>query len=141
MKQVAVIFVLVALAFGGGITYEKENSAWKTKESDYYRQTYLQKQGGTTLVPGANSYDLRSFDGGKNWYAVEQTKESGMKILGPADKIYPGLLEHLYAFETLVKYVELNGPATLSGSRAKTDKAILDAAGLTVQDKKKENKK
>ena len=86
------------------------NSNTKLKsEIDYYNSTYLRKQGVTVmLTKDALNYDLRSFDGGKIWYAVE-SDSNGVKILGQAEKIYPGLLKHISAWDALTKYAEKHG--------------------------------
>jgi len=96
----------------------------------YYQKTYLQKQGATV---GYGSYLLRSFDGGKNWYACEWTTEDGLTVLGPTEEIHPGLLDQINGFRALVEYVTQNGPITFSGNRAASDLALLQGAGFSVQ--------
>jgi len=105
---------------GGGVLYLPPN--WdKEKDGDSF------------------NYNLRSWDGGKVWYAVEYDKECvddlwGIKIIGRAAELYPGLLEHIEGWDTLLKYVEENGPIGVDdtdGLRA------LEDAGFTVTKKTK----
>lgn len=44
-------------------------------------------------------YELHSFDGGKNWYAIKTTKSLGVMILGLAEEVYPGLLKEIFAID------------------------------------------
>jgi hypothetical protein len=106
----------------------------------YYDTTYLRKQGGTQFNPMIKAdmfndkfinYDLRSWDAGKNWYAVEyffDTKE--LKILGEAEKIYPGLLKHLEAWDRLTEYIEIHGP--YFDPTNPEDLKVLEDAGFEV---------
>ena len=81
---------------GGGILYFPPN--WdKEKDGDSF------------------NYDLRSWDGGKVWYAVEFDKDCvdglwGLKILGRADELYPGLIDHIEGWDSLLDYVSKHGP-------------------------------
>lgn len=47
------------------------------------------------------SYILYTFDDGDNWYAVEKDKDSKIKILGKANDVYPGILEHIAVTDKL----------------------------------------
>jgi len=100
---------------GGGILYHPPN--WdKKKDGDSF------------------NYDLRSWDGGKVWYAVEFDKDCvdglwGLTILGRADELYPGLLEHIEGWDNLLKYVEDNGPI---GVKDVDGLKALEGAGFTV---------
>jgi len=80
------------------------------------------------------NYDLRSWDGGKVWYAVQIDKNCvdglwGTTILGRADEMYPGLLEHIEGWDKLLKYVEDNGPIGISDTDGVQ---ALKGAGFTV---------
>lgn len=98
---------------------------------EYYSKTYLHKQGGTTMTsPPIPSYDLRSFDGGKNWYAVESTQSGGVNILGRAEQVYPGLLEHLQGMEELRAHVAKHGPITGLDEEGLKE---LERVGFTVE--------
>ena len=112
------------------------------------KKNYLRKQGGTTygririnkeyevdrtLGKDFINYDLRSFDGGKNWYAVDynfETKE--VKIIGEAEKVYPGLLNHLESWDRLINYVKDNGPINPSDEKGVS---IFEKAGFSFHQK------
>ena len=128
LKVTAVLLLIAALFFAAGVLYQKHASTRAMEELVYYKGTYLWKSG---WAKGFGSYVLRSFDGGRSWYAVERIEDE-LKVLGPAEEVFPGLLSQLYGLDALVKYVEQNGPITLTGERARTDQAILEAAGFTV---------
>ena len=101
---------------GGGVLYHPPN--WdREKDGD------------------ACNYDLRSWDGGKVWYAGEYDKDCGdgqwgLKIIGLANELYPGLLEHIVAWDNIVKYVENNGPI---GAEDPAGIEALEAVGFTVK--------
>jgi hypothetical protein len=110
-------------------------SRLKSNQS-YYDSTYLRKQGGTSTF-GPNGFDnpiinynLRSWDGGKNWYATEYNDDWGIKILGPVDSIYPGLLEHLNGWDILTNHVMKNGPINFTNA---DDVEIFEGAGFTIE--------
>jgi len=106
---------------------------------DFYQETYLQKQGSTTMF-GDNGfhnppfqYDLRSWDGGKNWYAVNYdfaTRE--LKVLGEVETIYPGFMKHLDHWDKLTKHVSKNGPLNPTNP---VDREVMECAGFTVKNK------
>lgn len=61
------------------------------------------------------NYHLKSWDGGKTWYAVEYDEDCvdglwGLKILGLAEELYPGLIDHINGWDNLVEYVKEHGP-------------------------------
>lgn len=67
------------------------------------------------------NYLLKSWDGGKIWYAVEIDKDCvdglwGLKILGRADELYPGLIEHIEGWNKLLEYVQKHGPINFDDS-------------------------
>lgn len=110
------------------------------RSKNYIDSTYLRKRGCTSTYGGGElgkdfiTYDLRSWDAGKNWYAVEydyETKE--LKILGEAEKIYPKLLDHLKAWDKLEHYVIRNG--CINPSKDTVGLEILKDAGFTVTKK------
>lgn len=104
----------------------------------YIDNTYLRKCGGTSTYQNkalyngkyALDYDLRSWDGGKNWYAIDyDLKTEEFKILGVADSIYPKLLEHLQALDDLENYAKKNG--AIDGTK-KEGIEKLEKAGFKV---------
>jgi hypothetical protein len=125
MQLLVVAVVAVTVAFLLGATFVWNQAASDRRALGHFRQTYLRKQGGTTMVdPRIPSYDLRSFDGGKNWYAVEQTWDGGVEILDHADVVYPGLLKHLESADAILAYVSEHGPIN----------PLTDAEGLRVME-------
>jgi len=102
---------------------------------EHYNTTYLEKKGGTKLFRGIDKpwleYDLRSWDAGKNWYAVDYNFDTQeLKIVGEAEKIYPGLMEFLDAMDKLTDYVEKNGPINPIDSRGVE---VLESAGFKIK--------
>ena len=104
---------------------------------------HLRHQGGTALYYPPNwdketdgdffNYEIRSWDGGKNWYAIDYNWDTEeFKVLGDASELYPGLLEHIIGMKQLTDYVEKNGSISLDGS----DPLGLDAlenAGFEIK--------
>lgn len=85
------------------------------------------KVGGTMLLTGDNiNYNLKTWDSGNHWYAIEYDDDWGVIILGEAEEIYPGLLRHLDALDNLISH----GPITNSA-----DLDLLRAVGFTVVEK------
>jgi hypothetical protein len=106
---------------------------------DYANKTYLVKQGWTKMWgtdTNGMSYNLRSFDGGRNWYAASiphgPGQNDGVIILGKADEIYPGLRKHLDDTDTLTEYVSKHGPLTLAND---AEIQMLENVGFTVKRK------
>jgi len=103
---------------GGGVLYLPPN--WdKEKDGDSF------------------NYDLRSWDGGKVWYAVEYDKDCvdglwGLKILGRADTLYPGLVEFVVGWNNILQYVKDNGPIGIDDSEGLK---VLEESGFTVKTK------
>jgi hypothetical protein len=62
--------------------------------------------GSTTLWKGSKgkdfTYNLRSFDDGRTWVAVEYDDDWRMKIKGDAEVLYPGLVQSIKAMHALV---------------------------------------
>lgn len=88
------------------------------------------KSGGTSLLTGINiNYNLRTFDGGKTWYAVEIDRDWGMTILDESNDVYPGLLNHIEAMDKLIEHVKQNGSIGVD------DIQLLKDAGFEVKRK------
>ncbi len=84
------------------------------------------KAGGTSILTGEwTDYNLKTFDGGKHWYAIEYDSDWGVVILGEAEEIYPGLLKHLEAWD------KLTDPEHKPTRSEKI--ALLRDAGFTVE--------
>lgn len=96
------IFVTVVLLLTAGlclgIYYQRRYSKKDLEELAYYKRTMLRRQG---YLKGFGHYELLSFDGGKQWYAVERSKSRGIFIEGPVEKVFPGLMEALRGWDAL----------------------------------------
>lgn len=124
-------FLLVAVvSFTAGTSYQKHRSVHDLQDLAYYRQTNLFQSGWSQ---GVGSYQLYSLNGGKNWWAVEQTEDGQVEIIGSAEEVFPGLLKRLRAWDDLEEYARENGPLTLSGDRAAIEQIVLEATGSTVK--------
>ena len=80
------------------------------------------------------NYHLKSWDGGKVWYAVEYDKDCvdglwGLKILGLAEELYPGLIDHIEGWDNLVEYVSEHGPISIDDT---TGLNALKKAGFDI---------
>ncbi len=143
MKNVMIFITLIVVAvvfyIVGSMPPKREIKRMEQRQTEI-NKVNLRKQGSTSLYkyPGQEgkhcNYHLRSWDAGKTWYAVEYDKEIngdrwGLTILGEANELYPGLLEHLQAWDSLWKHVEENGP--INGSDTGGINA-LKKAGFTV---------
>lgn len=103
------------------------------RDLNYYTNTYKVKQGSTSLWEGSKgaflNYELRSFDGGRNWYVVRRDGDN-VYIQGNVENVYPGLLKHLTAMDALYNQVEKNGPLNLANSK---DIDLLKNVGFQVK--------
>jgi len=116
MKHRQEIRCKVQLRHSGGTSLYYPPTWDKEKDGDYF------------------NYDIRSFDGGKNWYSVEIDQHCvdnhwGFKVLGDANELYPGLLEHIISWDSLTNYVAENGPINLSDTAGVN---ILKDAGFSI---------
>lgn len=111
------LFFVIAAILAFVVMSQRETISYQKREIDYYNSTYLSKQGATSLWKGSNgkvvNYYLRSFDSGRNWYAITMS-DSGTTILGPVEEIFPGLMKHLKDWDNLTDYVAKNGPINLN---------------------------
>lgn len=132
----ATTLLVIALSF---LLATNEKLTETRHELDYYRTTYLHKSGATCLWSGSKgvmiNYNLRSFDGGLSWYAVQRHGELGdyVNVLGEVETIYPGLMAHLTQIDNIVKYVDRHGPLNLN------DPVVIDhlkEVGFTVSTNK-----
>lgn len=127
-----IYYLSLAILFLVGFVFlELQEIKSLKKDLADYQTTYLSKSG-STAYQDYGSYQLQSLDGGRTWYAVEYQEDGVVKVLGPADSLYPGLVENIEAFDALFKYVKENGPI---GSRPITseDLKFLEDAGFTVE--------
>jgi hypothetical protein len=94
-----------------------------------FKKTYRRKSG---WMVGYGSYELESIDGGRQWLVVVRDDDGVAKVVGDAEKVFPGLVAKLDAFVALSDHARLHGPLTLSGPRAAADERMLNAAGFSI---------
>lgn len=113
MLDIALVFALIVLILS--VLYKVlepmvEDARKVKKLNRFYTRRYKTYKGSTTLwypekweEPDDVSfkYNLRTFDGGKNWYVVDYERSTNeVKIVGDAEELYPGLVEHLDEIES-----------------------------------------
>lgn len=133
-----ILIAIMAISFIGltmNIVNMKQENSKLRKELDYYEQTYQIKAGGTVLCNDSNNwvdYNLRTFDGGKIWYATKY-KDDTLKVLGEANIVYPGLIKCLEAWNKIENYITKNGPITIKQIE-QHDSIIMTMkeAGITI---------
>jgi len=109
------------------------------KDKEIRDSLHLVLQGGTTMYGPKGfenpilNYHLESWDAGKNWYVIDYNFDKDeFKVRGEAETIYPGLIEHLQAWNKLTDYVSKHGPLNPLDSN---DIKVMNDAGLTVKEK------
>src|SRR5262249_1489802 len=104
MQLLMSAIAVVALVIAGYIGYKIRDRQTRTSRRGYewFSQNWLSQSGACSDY---GSYRLESLDGGKNWYAAEWTEDGQVKIIGPAEACFPGLLKRLRAFDRLTDYV------------------------------------
>ena len=138
----SVYLIIILSILGGAITgnlitriFTPAKTLPEQRALDYYEESYLSKQGWTSFYgdkKGTN-YNLKSFDGGKNWYVVEYNFDlKELKVLGGVEDIYPGLMENLTDWEELKKHVKKNGSIGSSGKFSVEDKKVMKKVGLEI---------
>jgi len=120
---VSTVVLAVTLMFTINVIRKYENTIEsKNDHLNFYQSTYKKEAGGTALYNGKYmDYDLRSLDGGVTWYAVKRSGDS-LKIMGEAEKIYPGLRKMNETWTKLFAKIEKEGPL---GSKPLDDEAKL----------------
>ena len=130
LVYLTIIGILGIVALGAiFMNYVKGDEITKLKRDvNYYDSTYLSRQGGTSLWNGEMiNYNLRSFDGGKIWYACEYGKNWELKILGEVETVYPGLMKTLNAWDKITDHVSKHGPIKESDLTPEFEKTLNDA--------------
>ena len=134
MVLMAIVMGILVLVFALAIRHQFTRIARLQKEVDYANKTYLVESGWIKIWgtdTNGTSYNLRSFDGGQNWYAAS-VSSNGVIILGEAEKIYPGLHQHLTDMDTLTEYCTKHGPLTLTND---SEIKMPENIGFTVTHK------
>jgi hypothetical protein len=107
------------------------------RSQDYLTRNTLYRSGGTAMVTGDwISYQLRSFDNGVTWYAMEGDFQAGYRVKGPVEEVYPGLLKKVEGMDRLMDRVRRKGPIEV---RSADDKGadLLRGAGFHVGAKRR----
>jgi hypothetical protein len=100
---------------------------------DFYRSTFMRKQGMDTLNGKRIQYELYTVDGGRDWIAVEGNMTNDNKItLGDVKKVYPGLLENIAGWDAIEEYVLEHGPIDISSTNA----SLLKSVGFDIKTNK-----
>lgn len=109
----------------------KEANQRLQRDLDVWHKNFKFRTGN---AQGFGDYNLFSMDGGKTWYARKFHEDGTISIAGPAEVIFPGLLEHLQGMDALINYVKENGPIDLASPTSEGISA-LTGAGFTVTKK------
>lgn len=125
---IAVLVLIIVYSFYRDV--EKKFAELKAK--------YLAESGAD---PICGQYQLRSFDGGLNWCAVDPSSgaDSPVKILGPVEQVYPGLRQRLSARKDLQRYMQQYGfNGVKNAGDVKHIMWLIDASGYSVKEDKPE---
>lgn len=140
-EWIYLIIINLLCLFSLGLLYfyyiKDEEMGRLKRDLNFYNSTYLSHQGGTLLWGDGKkiiNYNLRSFDGGKKWYACEICNNGELKILGEAEVIYPGLMKSLVAWNKIKEHVDKNGPIQMSDLTPEFEKTLNDAK-ITIERK------
>jgi len=136
-----VYYVLIGtiLSLSGFLIYATRKYEAAKRELVYYKHLVQRHQRINLVKQGCDvkhgEYDLRSYDGGLIWYAVEVTPE-GLKILGKADEVFPGFISEQEGMANLIRYVTEHGPLfsplSFEGETAEHERRLLEDAGFQV---------
>lgn len=132
MYQLTIVLLVFGLATAVHfLVRANEHLGREQRKNAYAWRHFRRLQGSTMLWPGSSGevvpYDLRSWDSGTTWFAVETDAEIRMTIKGPAEQIFPGLLAVVVASGELAS---ARGALDLSNDH---DLDLLQRAGFTVQ--------
>ena len=141
------IFLAIVIAFVMGVFIGPKINKTQEQKSlersrDFYDKTYLRNSAVTSLWKPEGweheyfSYDLRSWDAGKTWYALEMEKPNGTAlkedriiILGEVEDVYPGLMSHNTSWDRLIKHIKKEGPI----DNVNEAEELLDGTGITIE--------
>lgn len=135
--QQIIIAILLLVIVAMGVVLQHFKSNLDSSERNYAQLTkHLDSKGGGTLLLTGEwiNYNLKTFDGGRHWYAIKYDDEWGITIIGEAEEVYPGLLDHLDAWDSLSKRVAKRGPISL-GDITEEDVQALQRLGFGVEQK------
>lgn len=130
---ITIVLILIALGLGGVVGYWLHSKSVEHDLSSLaeHRRLCLRRSGSTVLVPGCEQFTIESYDGGLTWYAVSDetiavrklpngryTRDFKLTILGLAEKVYPGLLEHLNLLDRITEHARKQGPVATNSALA-----------------------
>lgn len=134
MHNLITIILLASVALLATLLWQTRSELQRENERQRYATRHHRHMiGSTTVWRGAKgkpiSYNLRSFDDGRSWVAVEFDDEWRMRVLGDAETVYPGLVADMQSLSALTDSVVKNGPLDLARP---ADRQRLKAAGFDV---------
>ena len=97
----SMLFLIIGCYFGR-FSRDGEVNLWREAYTNVRPEWF------TASKQFVNSYAARgsfrptivSFDGGKNWYAGWKEGNGGIRLVGPAEEKYPGILAELRRYKT-----------------------------------------
>lgn len=129
----AIMLALACVVLTGLLWQAREDLSQQRHTEQERTKHYRQLVGMTTLLKGSNGtavdYNLRSFDGGHTWVAVEYDDEWRMRIKGDAEVLYPGLVAQAQAMDRLTDRVSAGGVVNLASAE---DRQLLEHVGFGV---------
>ena len=133
LMQIIIMVLVAALCITSTLLFQTKTNMRRNVEIDKEHTKYWRSlTGATCLWPGSHgkpvSYNLKSWDGGETWVAVEYDKEWRMKVLGDAEVIFPGLVKNINAVEVLLKAAQNGTPLTIP-----KDQKLFKNSGFEVK--------
>lgn len=99
--------LIVTAVLGYQLWQAKSDLAQQQAQYQNHFKYHRQLVGGTRLWKGSKgemvNYNLRSFDSGRSWVAVEYDEDWRMRIKGDAESLYPGLVNTVLAGQRLIE--------------------------------------
>jgi hypothetical protein len=124
----SIIFFCIGFIAGGTIIswiVRRNNEAKYLRTIRWYEDHYHVRQGVTTLNGNLIDYHLVSIDDDQTWLVVKNDK-----VIGNAVNVYPGLLEHLAAWEAILAQAQKVGPLDPALPESQE---LFKKVGITVQ--------
>jgi len=113
--------LVCVLCLGAGVALQRY---WFSDRQQLleYEKTYLRRNGSSAVF---GDYDLRSFDGGKRWYAVSVEPDGAVVVKGLVQEVMPKLLTYLECRGALLKCGTESDVMTLTGPLGDEDFTLL----------------
>jgi hypothetical protein len=121
----SVIIFLSGAVLSSAITWKicQKRPKKDDRELTAIRRTYLRVSGTNERY---GDYDLRSFDGGRRWYATHTNAQGQLIIDGDIEDVYPGLRAELENWDNIVQFVCENGTIGLDPDKTEDSRAIFE---------------